>query len=71
MDQVKFEKSEDIRKALKQVFNDLAAENISISHAYALTNIVGKMLQSLRLDVQVYKLTGQKSNDAMSVRLTN
>ena len=69
MDKVKFEKTEDIREALIAVFNDLAEEKISTSQAYALSNIVGKMLQSLRIDIQVFKLTGAKGTDPLSSKL--
>lgn len=49
-----------LRYDLAEVFDDLRAGNIEVKQASELANIAGKMISSVKAQLEYYELTGDK-----------
>ena len=56
---------EDVRVVLSQTIRGLQAKDMTAGNANAICNVVGKLLSSVKLELEYQRLTGQNPNIPM------
>lgn len=69
MDQIKIDGLEDVRQVLVDTLSDMHQGGVSLREAGLVSSIIGKLLTSLRIEIAIHKLSGNKLGDPFKTKL--